>query len=148
MVQRDIMTEEKKTELVSKFKEFVKQKRIEKELVKAANEERALNIDFDLMDKYKYGSEFGGMLLEEPDAFMDIVRNAMQQTVLPSAVSTVTEAESVRVRFFNLPESVNIRDLRAKHLGKFISIEGIVRRASEVRPEITETIYRNTQCSP
>jgi replicative DNA helicase Mcm len=146
IAQSKVVTDEKKTELIAKFKEFVKQKNIEKDLIKAANDETALNIDFDIMDKYKYGSEFGSMLLQEPDEFMKIVKDAMEQTVLPSAVSAVTEAQSVRVRFFNLPEDVSIRDLRAKHINKFSSIEGIVRRASEIRPEITETIWECTEC--
>jgi len=140
-----VVTDEKRTELVAKFKEFVSQ-RYKKELVKAVNEETALNIDFDDMDKYKDGSQFCAMLLEEPDAFLEIAKQAMEQTVLPSAVSAVTEAQSVKVRFFNLPEDVNIRDLRSKHLNKFSSLEGIVRRASEVRPEITETIWECTEC--
>lgn len=145
MAKQDVVTVEKRTELVAKFKEFV-HKRYEKELIKAANEETALNIDYDTMDKYKDGPQLCSLLVEEPDTFFDITREAMEQTVLPSAVSAVTEAQAVRVRVFNMPEDVNIRDLRAKHLNIFSSIEGIVRRASEVRPEITETIWECTEC--
>jgi len=145
MAKQDVLTSEKRTELVAKFKEFI-HKAYEKELIKAANEEKSLNIDFDSMDKYKDGRQLCDLLLEDPDVFFEISREAMEQTVLPSAVSAVTEAQSVKVRLFNLPEDVNIRDLRSKHINKFSSIEGIVRRASEVRPEITETIWECTEC--
>lgn len=145
MAVEGVVTDAKKAELVAKFKEFVMQ-RLKKELAKAANDETALAIDFDVMDKYKDGREFCAMLLSEPDAFLGIAGEAMAQTVLPSAVSAVTDAQPVRARFFNLPESMNIRDLRAKQLNKFISIEGIVRRASEVRPEVTETVWKCTEC--
>jgi replicative DNA helicase Mcm len=145
MAKQDVVSSEKKTELVAKFKEFV-HKVYEKDLIKAANEETALNIDYDAMDKYKDGPQLCSLLLEEPDEFFKITKEAMEQSVLPSAVSAVTEAKSVRVRVFNLPEDVSIRDLRARHLNVFSSIEGMVRRASEIRPEITETIWECTEC--
>jgi DNA replicative helicase MCM subunit Mcm2 (Cdc46/Mcm family) len=41
----------------------------------------------------------------------------------------------------------NIRDLRSSHIGRFICVEGIVRRSSEIRPEIIETMWQCPDCS-
>ncbi len=145
MPEAEPVAGERRSELIAKFKEFVHQ-RYSKELLKAANKDSALVIDFNEMDKHKYGREFSELLTENPDEFFELAGESMKQIVLPSAVSAVTEAKEVHVRVSNMPEDVSIRDLRARHLNKFSSIEGIVRRASEVRPEITETIWKCTDC--
>ena len=138
--------EEKKVEITAKFREFI-QKKYEKELIEAANKERSVEIDYDVMAKHKYGKEFCSLLLNDPDMFLEYVRQAMRAIVItPSDMSGEQETVVLRARFFNLPKDVSIRDLRAKHLNKFVSIEGIVRRASEVRPEVTETIWECTEC--
>ena len=47
------------------------------------------------------------------------------------------EAPDIHVRIINLPEKIAIRDIRAEHIGTFISVEGILRKTTEVRPRIT-----------
>ncbi|MDI6916814.1 MAG: minichromosome maintenance protein MCM [Thermoplasmatales archaeon] len=52
-------------------------------------------------------------------------------------------------RITNLPKAVSgidIRDLRSEHLGKFIAAEGLVRKATEVRPRLKEAAYQCVRC--
>ena len=53
-----------------------------------------------------------------------------------------------RVRFKNLPKSqeIYIRNLRSKHLGKFVAIEGIIRQSSEVRPQAVSARFECPSC--
>lgn len=136
--------EERHEELTAKFKEFLHEK-YKKDLVKAANEEKPLIVDFQVLEKFS--PEMADLLLSDPETILDVAQEAVKQIELPSAVSAVP-ATSTKVRFSNLSETenVNIRDLRAKHLSKFLCTEGTVRRASEVRPEITETIWECIEC--
>jgi replicative DNA helicase Mcm len=138
-------SEDRADELTAKFKEFIHHEYM-KELTKAANEDNPLVVDFKVLEKFS--PEMADMLLSGPDAIIEIAQNAVKQIELPSAVSGVTEAAATKVRFSNLPEAenVNIRDLRSKHLNRFLCTEGTVRRASEVRPEITETIWECSDC--
>lgn len=56
----------------------------------------------------------------------------------------------IHLRITNLPEKVskiNIRDLRSEHLGKFVAIEGLIRRATEVRPKLQEAAFQCARCS-
>lgn len=49
----------------------------------------------------------------------------------------------IHVRFFNLPRRTSIPDIRENlHVGKLVSIEGIVRKSSEVRSRITNAVFR------
>ena len=105
---------------------------------KAIVEGTAVNIDYSSMEKFgKAGIELGTALMESPVEFFAAAGEATKEY-----------ADHLPLRFYNLPESqrINVRDLRAKHLAKFISVEGTIRRASEVRPEIVETVWECSAC--
>ena len=134
MVDSANLKEEKRTEFIAKFKEFLHEAYYT-ELVKAANNQKSVAIDFSVLDKSI--PELSERLLEEPEKFFEITENAVKQIDLPTPVN---------LRFFNLPDQTNIRDLRSKHLNKFIVVEGTVRKASEVRPEIVSATWKCTDC--
>jgi len=54
----------------------------------------------------------------------------------------------VHFRIKGLPRDsrVEIRKLRAKHLGTFVSVEGLVRKATEVRPRVTVAEFECARC--
>ena len=78
-------------------------------------------------------------LLEEPDETVKAAEIAMEQFDIKA---------KFRVRFDNLPSSqrVNIRDTRSRHLGKFISYDGIIRQSSEVRPQAVSAKFECPSC--
>ncbi len=129
-----------KEDLVEKFSEFFDEY-YKNELITAANEgKRSVNIDFSMIDKFDV--ELADELLENPEETIIAAEEAIRQ------VDTGLTAAHIRLRFFNLPETkeTRIRTLRAEHIGKFIVVEGLVKRASEVRPEVEEAIFECPQC--
>jgi replicative DNA helicase Mcm len=98
-----------------------------------------LEIDFSKLDLFDV--ELADLLLEKPEEILEIFEDALKEI-------EVDLPENFRVRFFNLPESrqIRIRNLRAEHIGKLISVEGIVVRASEVRPEIEKAVFSCLNC--
>ncbi len=120
----------------SKFEEFLREKYYP-ELLKAVKDEKAIVVDFDIFDRYDPIT--ADMLLEEP---------AMMLKTFDEAVINIVE-EPIKVRFRNLPESkyIRIRNLRAKHLGKFIQIDATIKSATEVRPQIHSAIFECPDCS-
>ncbi len=54
----------------------------------------------------------------------------------------------VHFRIKGLPRDsrIEIRKLRAKHLGAFVSVEGLVRKATEVRPRVTVAEFECARC--
>ncbi|RLJ05485.1 MAG: AAA family ATPase [Candidatus Aenigmatarchaeota archaeon] len=127
-------SEEKIPEFVAKFRIFL-DKKYSKEIIKCGEEGKSLVIDFSVLDKFS--PELGDLLLEKPDEFFETVNEVMKE---------INPEKPLTLRVKDLPESVNIRDLRAKHIGKFISVEGVVRKASEIRPEIVATIWECGEC--
>jgi replicative DNA helicase Mcm len=133
------MLEQKRAEFVSKIKEFLSSGREKnknyRELVRASQHNEPTKIDFGSLDRFS--PALAEMLLSQPEQWFEIANEALSQIDLPG---------QTRLAFDNLPSIVNIRDLRAEHIGRFIATEGIVRRASEIRPEVIETVWTCDDC--
>ncbi|HDJ96541.1 MAG TPA: hypothetical protein ENG45_00530, partial [Candidatus Aenigmarchaeota archaeon] len=127
-------------DIVSAFMEFLKEYYY-KDLAKAVTEgKRSIAVDFKKLDKFN--PELADLLLEEPEDTIALAEKALTEIDLPQ------KPKNFRLRFFNLPESrnVRIRNLRVEHLGKLLVIDGIVKRATEVRPEVAEAIFECPEC--
>ena len=88
-------------------------------------------------------SEFSPLLseslVEAPEETIEILENSLEESGL---------IKSPRIRLLELPKtaSIPIREIRAKHLDKLISIEGIVRQASDVRPQVVNARFECPNC--
>ncbi len=126
--------------ILDKFVDFLNEF-YKDELVKATNEGRkSLNVDFSLLEKFDVG--IADYLLENPAETISIAQKAAKQIDVGSI------DENFRIRFFNLPESrdIRIRNVRSEHLGKLIVVDGFIKRASEVRPEVSEAVFQCLDC--
>lgn len=65
---------------------------------------------------------------------------------------TLEEGAAIHLRIKELPADpqsgilIGIRDIRSKHMGQFISVEGLVRRANEVRPRVSMAAFKCLRC--
>jgi DNA replicative helicase MCM subunit Mcm2 (Cdc46/Mcm family) len=127
-------------EIVEIFSQFVRENYYEK-LIKAVSENTGfLLIDFSLLDKYS--PELASYLLENPEETIEACEEALKQ------IDTGLAETELRLRFVNLPEDrqIRIRNIRSQHLGKMLVVDGFVKRASEIRPEVCETVYECLEC--
>jgi replicative DNA helicase Mcm len=124
--------EVKHGELVAKFNELL-EKVYKKELMKASNRGDPIVIESSKI----YDSDLSELLLTEPERFFGIGHEALEQIELPNPVKLKVGGIDV----------TNVRDLRSRHIGKFTCVDGIVRRASEIRPEIVETTWECLDCN-
>jgi replicative DNA helicase Mcm len=78
-------------------------------------------------------------LISSPEEVLQILETALEETGL---------IKDPRIRFENLPETqkVKIRTIRANHLNKLIYFEGLVRQASEVRPQVVNARFECPSC--
>ena len=127
-------------EIVEKFSEFLNEYYLS-DLLTAVNEDKKfIAVDFSLIEKFN--TSLADELLENPDLFFEAAEDAIQR------IDIGLEETKTKVRFFNLPESkqVRVRNLRTEHIGKLIAVDGIVKRASEIRPEVSEAIFTCPDC--
>lgn len=126
------------TDMVDRFKNFLREA-YEDDLSRAESEgEKAVIVDFSDLEKFDH--EFADDVIENPEDALQAVEEAVD---LLGFVDT-----SLNIRFDNLPDKTRdkIRDLRSSHIGTMVAIEGIVKRASEVRPEVVSADFECTSC--
>jgi replicative DNA helicase Mcm len=134
------------TEIESKWDE--KLKRFFKdyywnEILQLANEypdQRSLGVDF--TDIEKFDRELSKEFLEHPGELVSAAEAALKKIDLPVEKSL----EQAHVRIIKIPNRIPIRELRSKHLSRFVSIEGMIRKATEVRPRITKAAFQCLRC--
>jgi len=78
-------------------------------------------------------------LIANPEEMLEILETALEGSGL---------IKTPRIRFNDLPETqkVKIRTIRANHLNKLIYFEGLVRQASEVRPQVVNAKFECPSC--
>jgi replicative DNA helicase Mcm len=80
-----------------------------------------------------------------------LIKNArlrLNNRLMETALEETGLIKNARLRLNNLPETskVKIRNIRAQHLNQLIYFEGIVRQASEVRPQVTVAKFECPSC--
>ena len=97
---------------------------------------------FDFDELSKFNPDLADYLLDTPEEAIKAAELAIEQIDLPN------KEKGWSVRVGNLPESsrVMIRDIRSKHLGRLLKIEGMVRQKSEVRPLVTTAKFECPSC--
>ena len=129
-----------RVDLIERLTEFLNEF-YKNDLITAINEGRKFLIaDFSLIDKFDI--ELADFILENPEEAIEAAEEAAKQ------IETGLAETKVRIRLTNIPESkiVRIRNLRSEHIGKLIQVDGQVRRASDIRPEVSESIFQCANC--
>jgi len=106
------------------------------------NEQRSLYVDYD--DLFQFDRDLAEDFRTKPDQMREYAEEALRLYDLPADVSL----GRAHVRIENLPESIDIRGIRVHddHIGKLVSIRGIVRKATDVRPKVTEAAFECQRC--
>ena len=127
-------------EIISKFQEFV-ETTYQKELYDYVREgKHFLVIEFNELAKFNI--ELSEELLDKPEETLKAFELSLTNFDLDE------EVKGIRVRVKNLPKEhyIMIRNIRSKHLGKFIWTEGVVRQKSDVRPQVTSARFECPSC--
>jgi replicative DNA helicase Mcm len=123
-------------DLISETKSFFESNK--KELGKSAKAgEKVVKINFH--ELAESSPELTENLINRPEETIQLMELSLEELEL---------IKNPRVRLLNISETqqIRIRNIRAKHLGKMISIEGIVRQASEVRPQVVNAKFECPSC--
>ncbi|HOT95182.1 MAG TPA: MCM family protein, partial [Methanoregulaceae archaeon] len=111
------------------------------ELLRQYPRKRSLYIDFrDVYAFGKVGVRMAEELLENPGKVIEDVRDAVKSQQLARGRSA--QEPGINIRFTNLPQRIQAREIRSEHINRFVSVEGILRKATEVRPRIVEAVFR------
>ncbi len=123
----DLMIEAKK------FFDFYK-KELGKSIRKGSN---VVNLDF--MKLTEFSNNLTDGILSDPEDTLRTVELAIEELGL---------IKNARVRLVNFPKTqeIKVRDIRSKNLNEMIVIEGIIRQASDVRPQVVNAKFECPSC--
>ncbi len=78
-------------------------------------------------------------LISNPEEILQLLETSLEESGL---------IKNPRIRFRDIPDTqkVKIRTIRANHLNQFIFFEGLVRQASEVRPQVVNAKFECPSC--
>jgi replicative DNA helicase Mcm len=96
-------------------------------------------ISLEFMKLTEFSNKLSDELLANPEEVLRIIELAIEELGL---------IKNARVRLINLPKSleIKVRNIRSKHLNEMIVIEGIIRQASDVRPQVVNAKFECPSC--
>jgi len=131
------------TDVIDDFEEFYRtyyRNEIGDLARKYPSDQRSLYVSWN--DLYRFDSTLAEDVRQQPDQFREYAEEALRLYDLPVDVSL----GQAHVRVHDLPEAVEIRDIRARHRGQLVAIQGIVRKATDVRPKVQEAAFECQRC--
>jgi len=142
------LEEDYDVEIVDKSKEWADflAKKYKQELRKIGREfpyKRSLIINYETLQKFgKSGVKLADELLGYPNKVFAEVRDALRTHNLLARKDAHDIIPRINIRFINLPRKTLVRDIRSDQLNSFVSIDGIIRKTTEVRPRLVEAVFR------
>ena len=96
-------------------------------------------IHLDFMKLSEFSNKLSNEILSNPEETLSLIELAIDEFGL---------IENTKVRLINLPEGhqMKVRNIRSRHLNELVVIEGIIRQASDVRPQVVNAKFECPSC--
>ena len=127
-------------EQITTFKEFIEEEYLADLVENSRTGKQCLIMDFKKLARFNI--KLSELLLYNPEETLKTAEVAIESFDLPG------DSKGFTARFANLnqSQSIMLRDIRSKHIGKFLKIECIVRQKTDVRPQITSSRFECPSC--
>ena len=104
-------------------------------------EKRSLFVDYSVIDKAD--QKLAELVLEQP---YKAIYNA--ELALKKIDTAAGDKLNLHFRVINIPDTnkIIIRKIRANHLGKFMAVDGLVKKRTEVRPKLQVGAFQCSKC--
>jgi replicative DNA helicase Mcm len=130
------MDKKKQDEIILEAKNFFDE--YKKELGQSIRKgEGVVSLAFEQLSEFS--PALSESVIEFPEQTVSLIENALEESGL---------VKKPRIRFLNLPETsrLKIREIRAKNLDQLIWIEGLIKQASDVRPQVVNAKFECPNC--
>lgn len=125
------------------FDQFEYRDRINK-LSELYPDEKSLHVSFGELTEYN--NEFSSNLIEYPEIYLAIGESVIKEDIYPARIN---DSRRVNIRLLDVPEQdvkYEIRNIRSQNVGKLISVNGIIRKNTEVLPRLQIAAFECQAC--
>ncbi len=139
----ELVTENPQEELQNFFKSLKYRQRIARMPLDGTS---SLILDFE--DLLVANRQLAEGLLEKPEEYLEYANNAAfeQLQIENGEYAEKIKEAGIVVRVRGIPRSMPLRKLSSEHIGKLVIVDGIIIRATNVRPLVTKAIFECKRC--
>lgn len=105
-----------------------------RDLIRRAALNHQLSIPVDFNDLIYFDEDFANRLVNEPIKMLELLDRAIYRQLQVETPDYASKIDKFHARVKGLPDVIQIREIRSVHLGKLIMVDGIVVRATTVKP--------------
>ncbi len=98
-------------------------------------------LDVGYTDLLQFDPDLADILVDEADKAIEKAETALRNLELAVEIS-----DDSKIRISNFSPKTKIRGLRSDDINHLISVEGIVRKATDVRPKVVEAVFECQRC--
>ena len=103
-------------------------------------EKKSLHVDW--QELHQHDPDLADDFHQHPEEMQEYAEEALRLYDLPVDISL----GQAHVRVRNLTEATDIRNIRARHVNTLVGVQGLVRKATDVRPKIQEAAFECQRC--
>jgi len=111
----------------------------------AVSGSRSLVIDFE--DLLTFDSPLAKELVEKPDEFVIYANKAVWAQMKIEDPEYAEQTKAFFARFRKFPDKTSMRKIGSSEMGRLVVVDGIVIRATPVKPMVTRAAFRCRRCS-
>ncbi|MFB2623376.1 minichromosome maintenance protein MCM [Methanothermobacter marburgensis] len=130
-----------KSKTLTKFEEFFSLQKYKDRVFESIEKyPNVRSIEVDYLDLEMFDPDLADLLIEKPD---DVIR-AAQKAI--RNIDPLRKNVDLNIRFSGVSNVIPLRELRSKFIGKFVAVDGIVRKTDEIRPRIVKAVFECRGC--
>ena len=134
-----------KPEAEEKLALFFKQEKYRALIARAAAQQQE-SVMVDHSDLIAFDEELSHRIVEEPLRYLPALDRAAYRQLQVEDPKYAAQVGEFKARIYNLPEKLLIREIRSCHLRKLIAVDGIMVRASAIKPVLRVGVFRCRSC--
>ncbi|MGB7968938.1 MAG: minichromosome maintenance protein MCM [Methanobacterium sp.] len=125
---------------VAKFEEFFSSKYKDTvfEALEKYPDERSVVVNYSELEMFD--PDLADLLIEKPEEVIKASQMAIKN------IDPLGKNAELNIRFENIRNNIQLRYLRSKYIGKFVAVDGIVRKTDEIRPRIINALFECRSC--
>ncbi|MHA1629652.1 MAG: ATP-binding protein [Candidatus Heimdallarchaeota archaeon] len=143
------------TDPVAAYNEFIREFRDEegnfkyRQKIQEMTVQGGISLTVDFNDVIKFNPELARKTIDEPKEFLEAGNRAVAEVVEIEDSDYAFTTRDFFLRFYNLAESetIPLRSIRSEHVGKLIMLNGIITRATVVKPLLVEGFFQCLNCN-
>ncbi len=108
------------------------------EILEKYPDERSLNVNYQSLEMFD--PDLADLLIDKPEEVIEAAQIAIKN------IDPLVKDADINIRFENLTNVIQLKDLLSKYIGTFVAADGIVRKTDEIRPRIETGVFECRGC--